>query len=187
MPDNGGARPIYNIKREVKIPADLKGLKIRITASPVEPPLFKAWGASPVAQSLAETFTSIQTGVIDGHAMNWTWAYKLKYFDLLKYATEVDYIINTSLLSMRTEAFDKLPKDLQKVLLAAGKETEKFSVSVDAAEVDEARKSALAKGIKIYTPKEEEMKQWKSIAFSVYDQFKDKADLELVKQIQKAK
>ncbi len=185
-PDNGGFRPLYNTRREIRVPADMKGLKFRITASPVEAALFRAWGASATPMGAPETFTGIQTGTIDGHAFNWTWAYKLKHFDILKFATDVNYAVNTSVATMRLEAFNKLPKDLQEVLLAAGKEAEGFSITTDAAEVDEARQGALKAGIKIYTPTPAEMDQWRSAAQAVYTQFRDRVSPEYIAKVKQA-
>jgi len=187
MPDNGGARPIYNTKRVLKTPADIKGLKIRVTGSPVEAVLYKAWGASPVDMGAAETFTSLQTGLIDGHAFNWTWAYRLKHFDLLDYATDVNYLINTSILVMRLDKFNSLSPDIQQALIEAGKEAEKFSVTADAAEVEEARQAALKKGIKIYTPTKKEYKEWVNIAKSIYPQFADERTITLLEEVQKVR
>ena len=70
-----------------------------------------------VAMNAAETYTSILTKTIDGHAFNWTWAYRLKHYEVLKYVTEVNYLVNTSVATMRLEQFNKLPKYAQKALL----------------------------------------------------------------------
>jgi len=187
MPDNGGPRPIYNTKRVLKTPNDIKGMKIRVTGSPVEAALFKAWGASPVDMGSAETFTSLQTKLIDGHAFNWTWAYRLKHFDLLKYATEVNYLINASILVMRKDKFDGLPKDVQQILLEAGKEAEQFSVKADAAEVTEAKEGARRKGIQIYTPTKDEMGEWVKIAKTIYPQYVNPATIKLLEKIENVK
>jgi TRAP-type C4-dicarboxylate transport system substrate-binding protein len=40
----------------VKTPADLKGMKIRSTASPVDQAIWRAWGASPTPIDFAEVY-----------------------------------------------------------------------------------------------------------------------------------
>ena len=57
--DNGGFRDIVNIKRAIKVPADVKGLKFRTTASPVEIAMFENWGGIPTAIDWGEVYNAL--------------------------------------------------------------------------------------------------------------------------------
>ena len=59
-----GLRDFYS-KREIHNIADLKGLKIRVQATPTEDTLFTAYGAQVVHMPFGEVYTSLQTGVVD--------------------------------------------------------------------------------------------------------------------------
>ncbi|HVM82176.1 MAG TPA: TRAP transporter substrate-binding protein [Stellaceae bacterium] len=59
-----GLRNFYS-KKEIHSIADLKGLKIRVQATPTEDTLFTAYGAQVVHMPFGEVYTSLQTGVVD--------------------------------------------------------------------------------------------------------------------------
>ena len=54
------------IRKEVKTLADLKGLKIRVLASPFQLELIRRMDVSPVAMTLADVLPGLQQGTIDG-------------------------------------------------------------------------------------------------------------------------
>jgi TRAP-type C4-dicarboxylate transport system substrate-binding protein len=51
--------------KEIRTPADLKGLKIRVSGD-VSAKLMEAFGATPVHMSASETYNALQTGLVDG-------------------------------------------------------------------------------------------------------------------------
>ena len=59
-----GLRDIYS-KKEIHSIADIKGLKVRVQATPTEDTLFPAYGAQVVHMPFGEVYTSLQTGVVD--------------------------------------------------------------------------------------------------------------------------
>jgi len=61
-----GFRELTNSKREVRTPADLKGLKIRVVGSPLFIDMFTALGANPVQMSWADAQPALSSGAIDG-------------------------------------------------------------------------------------------------------------------------
>src|SRR5216683_6332640 len=59
-----GLRNIYS-KREVKKIEDIKGMKVRVQATPTEDTMFPAYGAQIVHMPFGNVYTSLQTGVVD--------------------------------------------------------------------------------------------------------------------------
>ena len=57
----------FGTNMEVKTPGDLKGKKIRTMGAPVYVELVKALGAAPTSIPWKELYTSLQTGVAEGH------------------------------------------------------------------------------------------------------------------------
>ena len=53
-------------KKRIFVPADFKGLKLRVLAPLTQGPTLKAWGASAVAMAWGDVPSAIQSGVIDG-------------------------------------------------------------------------------------------------------------------------
>ena len=61
-----GYREITNSKHEIRKPADLKGLKIRVVGSPLFVDTFKALGANPTQMSWADAQPALASGAVDG-------------------------------------------------------------------------------------------------------------------------
>lgn len=59
-----GLRYLYG-KKEIHSIADIKGLKIRVQATPTEDAIFPAYGAQTVHMPFGSVYTSLQTGVVD--------------------------------------------------------------------------------------------------------------------------
>ena len=59
-----GLRNMYS-KREIKKIDDIKGLKVRVQATPTEDTMFPAYGAQIVHMPFGSVYTSLQTGVVD--------------------------------------------------------------------------------------------------------------------------
>jgi tripartite ATP-independent transporter DctP family solute receptor len=61
-----GFREISNSKRELRAPADLRGLKIRYAAGAIFQDIYTALGANPVQMSFADLQPALTTGAVDG-------------------------------------------------------------------------------------------------------------------------
>ena len=61
-----GFRSVFNSKRPINNPADLKGLKIRVMESPLMVGTLNSMGASATPMAYGELYTALQQGVMDG-------------------------------------------------------------------------------------------------------------------------
>lgn len=61
-----GFREVSNSKRDIRTPADLRGLKIRYAAGAIFADIFTALGANPVQMSFADLQPALTTGAVDG-------------------------------------------------------------------------------------------------------------------------
>src|SRR5947207_4059667 len=62
-----GFRNVITAKKEVKQPADLKGLKIRTIPTKVFVAAINSMGANATPMNFGEIYTSLQSGVLDGY------------------------------------------------------------------------------------------------------------------------
>ncbi len=119
-----GFRNITNSKHPVLKPEDLKDLKIRVPKNKIEIATFKALGANPVNVAGTEFFSALQQKVVDGQDGSADWAYAKKVYEVQKYLSVTHHQLSTSTLIVNARFFYSLPADLQKVLTAAGEETQ---------------------------------------------------------------
>lgn len=184
--DNGGFRDVVNNKKPVRVPNDLKGLKMRTTASPVEIAMMRNWGATPTAIDWGEVYNALSAGVVDGEFVQPVWLAHAKHYEVLKYSTEVKAVMGINTLAMRKDKFDAQPVAIQKALLAAAKDGEEYTSKVDAEMLAEGKAVATKLGVQNYVPTAAEMKQWRSTGRAIWSQFDAKMDKALLKMVLEA-
>lgn len=70
---SGGFRQLGNALRPVHVPADMEGIKWRVTKSPIEYNLISSWGAVPVPYDWTQLYQGLQTGVVSGQYVATPW------------------------------------------------------------------------------------------------------------------
>jgi TRAP-type C4-dicarboxylate transport system substrate-binding protein len=123
----------YATRRPVRKLDDFKGLKIRVFASPMQTLAVARLGATAAPMPLDEVFPALQRGAIDGNRTGITIFTTFKYYDILKPVTETHDAIVTSIAMVSKPWYDKLPPDLQKILMEEGEAVQKelFDWTVD--------------------------------------------------------
>ncbi len=183
--DNGGFRHVLTNKKQVKTPDDIKGLKIRTTASKVEVASFKNFGALPTPIDWGEVYTALEQGTVDGEGLMYTWMYSTKHHEVVKYVCENEYVIGTQNLFTRVDFWNKLPKDIQELIMECARDAEIWEAQVDAEYVQQAKEGVQKAGVVIYRPTEAEMKAWKDcVVPDVWEQFGDKVSMDFLKKIE---
>lgn len=112
-------------KKEVKRLADLKGMKLRVLASPFQLELVRRMDASPVAMTLADVLPGIQQGTIDGSLSSMTVYTTMQFQDAAKYVLESDQPYINSIVVMSKRWLATLPPDLQKIVRDNGTKVSK--------------------------------------------------------------
>lgn len=112
-------------KKEVKKLADLKGMKLRVLASPFQLELVRRLDANPVAMTLGEVLPGIQQGTIDGSLSSMTVYTSMQFHDAAKYVLENDQPYINSIVVMSKRWLATLPPDLQKIVRDEGAKTSK--------------------------------------------------------------
>lgn len=69
---DSGARSFYTANTPIRVPGDLKGLKIRTMDSQMAIDMMNALGGSATVMSYSEIYTGMQQGVVDGAENNIT-------------------------------------------------------------------------------------------------------------------
>ena len=140
-----GFRHVINGKRSVVKPSDLKGLKIRISGGKFRQDVFQRMGATPQKVAWAETFTALQTGVVDGAEAATYGFYEQKHFEVAKYLSLTRHVYTPSFLLASKAFYDSLTAEQQQVFNEVGKaitETAyKTSAELEAGYFDEMKRT----------------------------------------------
>jgi len=101
---------------EVKTPADLKGLKIRVPETPAVVEGWQALGANPTPISFTELFTSLQTGVVDGQENPYEIIYNNSFYEVQDTLNETYHSFPVRTLIMNKKRYESLSSEEQAAL-----------------------------------------------------------------------
>ncbi len=153
-------RPEYGVwfqvftNKPVKSPKELKGQKIRVSAT--YEPFTKRLGAVPVTMPGSDIYTALERGTIDGYAWSVLGNIQMGWVDVCKYIIEPRiYQMNLEVL-VNLKTWEKLPKHLQKLLMDCMIENEKKYGPIMAKIAEKEYKQMQEKGMKViqFSPKD---------------------------------
>ena len=121
---NGGTRNVYNSKRPIKTPDDLKGLKIRMMGNPIFVDTMNSLGGNGVAMGYDQLVNAMQTGVVDGAENNEPSYATGQHYRYAKYYSMTGHLMIPELLVFSKKIFDTLSKDDQALVLKVAKEAQ---------------------------------------------------------------
>ena len=113
---SNGMSEIGASTRPIRNPDDFRNFKIRIPESKILVDLFKTLGASPTPLSLAETYTALQTKLIDGESLSLDTIEQSRHYEVLKYVSLTDHGWAGPWLVANGEVWNRLPPDLAELV-----------------------------------------------------------------------
>jgi len=103
-------------------PQDLKKLKMWTwEGDPIAETLFRELDINPIPLSLTDVLTSLQTGLVDAFYASTYAALTLQWYTRAKYMVNVRLADAAGAVLLSKKYYDKLPADLQDILLRNGK------------------------------------------------------------------
>jgi TRAP-type transport system periplasmic protein len=168
--------------------ADLRGKKIRAFPSAIEKETFAVFGASLAPMDLSEVVPALQAGVIDGSKSGMVVFAPFKYQGVAKNAIRVSETLICPPIIASKVWFDKLPADMQKVVLDASQVADDKAMEFSIGFNEQAYTDWKAGGGELYLlSKQERADMMKSLAGVGPAALKDDPDslqmYELIKRI----
>src|SRR6266851_1903707 len=117
-----GFRNFYS-KKEVHGVADIKGLKVRVQATPTEDMLFPAYGAQIVHMPFGDVYTSLQTGVVDVAENGINVYLSNKHYEVALIMSLSEHEANNSVIWVSDKAWNSFSDEQKKWVQAAADET----------------------------------------------------------------
>jgi len=112
-------RDFTNIKHEVRTPADLKGLKVRVMEAPVYLETWRTLGASPVPMPFPEVYNALQQGVIDAQENPILTSILMKFTEVCNYATVLNYSLAETIKFVNIDVWERLTPEQQQIFYEA--------------------------------------------------------------------
>lgn len=159
-----GVRNFTNNVRPIKIPADLKGLKIRVMESPLYVKMIDAFGAQATPIGWNELYTSLQTKVVDGEENPVSIIAAGKLNEVQKYLTLDGHTWSEDLLVIGSQRMKSLPQQVQHLLTVAGQRSAIAGRQAEELNTLLLKLPLLQESMEIYKPNPEEIAQFKAMA-----------------------
>jgi C4-dicarboxylate-binding protein DctP len=171
----------------IKLPADLKGKKLRIQSSKVLEEQMRALGALPQVMAFSEVYQALQTGVVDGTENPISNLYTQKMHEVQKHLTLTEHGYLGYAVIVNKKFWEGLPADVRKQLEDAMEQATRYANQIAKVENDEkldlVRKSGKTQ---VYTPTKEEAAAFKKALVPVHKKMESRIGKETIDAVYKA-
>lgn len=145
----GGFRQITNNVRPIYKPEDLKGVKMRTPPSALRIKLFNHYGANASPLPYPEVYSALQTKTFDGQENPSAEVKASRFYEVQKYLSFTNHVYTVGFLLMSEKVFQKMPANLQMLMIEAGREAGRATVAYGIKADQEIADLAKSKGMKV--------------------------------------
>ncbi len=175
-----GYRNFVSTDKPIKTVADLAGLKIRTTDSPVEVGVATALKMNPAPIAWGEVYTALQQGTVDAEGNTFSLLNDAKHTEVLKYAMDSGHNYCMHILMINKEKWDKMTPEQQKIMRESAKEAEAWQRAESIVLEKKAWDAFKERGIEITMLPAEEHAKLREMTKPVFDEFAKQIDPKLV-------
>ena len=168
---NRGPRQMMNGKKPIRVPEDLKGLKIRSPENPLNAATVKSMGATPVCMTWGEVYTALSQGVVDGVENSIDELYNQKLHEVQKYLSLTAHIYVSVPIIINEAFYTKLPLEYQKIVSDAAMESVLYRRELLKTSEDKALADMIKSGIEVIT--DPDIEAFAERAKDVWEEFVD--------------
>lgn len=120
---DSGMRSMYNARRPIHTPADMRGLKVRVPRADIFMSMLDAMGANATPIPFGEVFTGLQTHLIDAAENNWATFQSTRQYEVARYWSQTDHCGAPEALLMSKQRFDTFSAGDKALILAKARES----------------------------------------------------------------
>jgi TRAP-type C4-dicarboxylate transport system substrate-binding protein len=175
-----GFRHVSNRLRPIRVPADIKGMKIRVLPSKVQERTFELLGANPKIMDLSEAIEAVKAGTLDAQENPFfnTVTYGVHKFHRFHSATNHFYLSRP--IFLHRQSFDAWPRALQEELRAAVRDTVAFQRDLHVKEEEDSMVAIRKEGGEILELTPEEHKAFVAAVTPIYREARSQYGRELL-------
>jgi tripartite ATP-independent transporter DctP family solute receptor len=113
---DNGFRQITSSTHPVKVPGDLKGMKLRVPPSPMLTSLFQALGAGPTPINFNELYSALQTKLVEGQENPLPIIGTARLYEVQKYCSMTGHVWDAYWILGNRAAVQRLPEDIRQIV-----------------------------------------------------------------------
>ncbi len=182
--DNGFK--VMSANKPLHVPADFKGLKMRIQSSKVLDAQMRALGSNPQVLAFSEVYQALQTGVVDGTENPPSNVYTQKMHEVQKHLTLSDHGYLGYAVIVNKKFWEGLPADIRGQLDTAMKDATKYANAIAQQENDKALAAIKASGkTTIYALTDSEKAEWRKVLLPVQKEMESRIGKDVIAGVNK--
>jgi TRAP-type C4-dicarboxylate transport system substrate-binding protein len=151
--------------KEVKVPADIAGVKMR-SGGKVESWMLKQLGAEAIDIPLGDLGTSLERGVADGALLSWSLVMISGAVRFTEYRSELNLFYRPWLICMNKDVWDSMPPNIQEAIMSVSGQIPSATYAVSNELITNESKTSMEKADAklgnppVYVPTEAERVLW---------------------------
>ncbi len=174
-------RHIFTTKKPVRQLEDLKGMKIRVTQSPVSLETFKALGALPTPMAFGELYSGLQQEVVDGGENDWFGIRGMKFYEVAKNISLTGHFMVACPVVVNKAWYEKLPADTKKAFDESSAIGQKAMRDYMVNETAKIQKEVEGKGGIVIQVSD--LDKWREASRAIYPKFYDTIGKDLIEMV----
>ena len=151
-------------------PTDLKGLKMRTNGMKTIDMTFQAMGATTTTIPYSDLYMGLKTGVADGQENPWVNVEGMKFYEVQKYFTEVNYQFHPDPFYVNAAWWNGLPEEYRDIITECATKMGEYNDELIDKNSSAAKQTIVDSGCEVYEPSADELKAFQTAVQSVYDQ-----------------
>lgn len=165
--------------------ADMKGLKIRVTQSPVSIKTFTALGALATPMSYGELYSGLQQGVVDGAENDWFGIRGMKFYEAAKHISLTGHFMVACPVMVNLKWFNSLSPEQQQLIQEAANDGRTAMRQYMETELKKVVQDVIEKGGVVHQV--QDLDAFRAAVQPVYQEFEGSIGKDLIEQVQAIK
>jgi len=174
----------FSLNSPIRVPADLKGKRLRIQSSKVLEEEVRALGGVPQVMAFSDVYQALRSGLVDGTENPVSNLYTQKMHEVQKYLTLTEHGYLGYAVIVNKKFWDDLPADLRGQLAEAMEEATRYGNQIAKAENDSALLAVRKSGkTLVYVPTREERLAFKRALLPVHQKMEARIGRDVIQSV----
>jgi C4-dicarboxylate-binding protein DctP len=176
----------FSANKPLRVPADFKGLKMRIQSSKVLDSQMRALGVNPQVMAFSEVYQALSTGVVDGTENPPSNFYTQKMNEVQKYMLRSQHGYLGYAVIANKKFWDGLPADVRKTLDECMADATKYANDIAKKENDDSVEAVRKAGkTQIIVPTAAERLELKKVLVKVHKEHEARIGADVIREVYK--
>jgi len=176
----------FSANKPLRVPADYKGMKLRIQSSKVLEEEIRALGGLPQVMAFSEVYNALMTGVVDGTENPISNFYTQRMYEVQKHLSLTNHGYLGYAVIVNKKFWDGLPADVRGQLESAMEQATRYANQIAKVENDQALEAVKKSGkTQVYTPTKEEKAALKKALMPVHQKMESRIGKDIIQAVYK--